>query len=160
MKWPTLSPQKKLSAFCGLLLVVLAILAIDHIALRREATRLKQAIIATAAKRADKPDTSSDLEQNVDNLQSKLRSVELDFRSLQSDLKSVDDHERRISDLEILVRRVDARVDNVAGTPSTTIGSLKGEIESLKRKIDQHAGYIREIMSKVGMWLPADLLGR
>jgi len=160
MKWPTLSPQKKLSAFCGLLLIVLAILAIDHIALRREATRLKQAIIAAAASGTDKSDASSDLEQNVDNLRSKLRSVELDLGSLQSDLKSVDDHERRISNLEILVRRVDGRIDDVAGTPSTTIGSLKGEIESLKRKIDQHGKYIREIMGKVGMWLPADLLGR
>ena len=158
MKWLTLSPQKKLYVFCGLLLGLVVILTIDHIALRRETTRLKRAI-ATATTR-DKSETSSDLTQNVDNLRSKLRSVELDLGGLQSDVRSVDNHERRIGHLEILVQRLDGRIGDVADKPSTTIGSLEGEIQSLRRTIDQHAKYIREIMGKVGMWLPADLLGR
>ena len=160
MKWPTLSPQKQMYSLCGLIIVFATILITDHIALRRETTRLRQAMIVTAAKAGDKSDTSSDLAQNVDNLQSKLRSVELDLGRLQSDARSVDDHERRISSLEVLLRRLDGRIDGVADAPSTTISGLEGQIQSLDRKIDQHAKYIREIMGKVGMWLPADLLGR
>jgi chromosome segregation ATPase len=147
-------------SLCGLIIVFAAILITDHIALRRETTRLRQAIVVTAARTSDKSDTSSGLEQNVHNLQSRLRSVELGLGSLQSNARSVDDHERRISSLEVLLRRLDGRIDGVAGTPSTTISGLEGQIQSLDRKIDQHAKYIREIMGKVGMWLPADLLGR
>lgn len=158
MKWPTLSPQKKLYVCCGLLLGVVVILAIDHVALRRETIRLKHAIAAATA--GDKSETSRDLTYNVDNLRSKLRSIELNLGGLQSDFKSANDHERRIGHLEILVQRLDGRMGDVADAPSTTIGSLEGEVQSLRRTIDQHAKYIREIMNKVGMWLPADLLGR
>ncbi|HUV67045.1 MAG TPA: hypothetical protein VMW24_24370 [Sedimentisphaerales bacterium] len=160
MKWPAFSPQKKLYAFCGLLLVVVVILAIDHVTLRQETVRLTRAVAAATATSPGTPDVSSGLERKVNSLDAEVSDVKYRLAALESKTHSFDEVERRISRLEVLASRLDKRMDDVADKPSTTIGDLAREIQSLKRNIDQHGRYIREIMSKVGMWLPADLLGR
>ncbi len=160
MKWPTLSPQKKLYAVTGLLLVVIVVLAIDHVALRRETTRLKRAIAIATATSRDRPDVSGDVERDVRSLEFRVASIESEVGILQPKVRRAGDLEARVESLEYVASRLKERIDDVPGTPSSTISSLEGEIQSLNRRIDQHGKHIREIMGKVGMWLPADLLGR
>ncbi|UCC96902.1 MAG: hypothetical protein JSW66_13775 [Phycisphaerales bacterium] len=160
MKWPTLSPQKKWYAFCGLLLVLLVILAVDHIGLHQETARLKRANAFAAATGAETPDVSREIKQNIHSLDSEIDALEHRLNDLESGTRSFHDLERRVNYLETLVSRLDNRVEDAADSPAATISLLEGEVQSLRRKLDQHGKYIRQIMDKVGMWLPADLLGR
>jgi len=157
MKWPALSPQKKLYAVCGLLLIAAVILIIDRIALRREITRLKQSIAYVALAGRDMPDVSDDI---VNSLESRIEALKYRLDDLESKRRRSDDLDRRVGHLEVEAGRLDSKINDVANSPGTTISQLERQIQSLKDEINRHGKYIREIMSKVGMWLPADLLGR
>jgi len=157
MKWPTISPQKKLYVVCGLLLIAAVVLAIDHIALRRETTRLKQEIAFAVLTSIDMPDVSDDI---VNRLESKIDAVRYRLDNFESKTRKSDDLGRRVDHLENVTDRLDKKMNDVANSPGASISQLEREIQSLKDEINRHGKYIREIMGKVGMWLPADLLGR
>lgn len=157
MKWPTISPQKKLYVVCGLLLIAAVVLAIDHIALRRETTRLKQEIAFAVLTSIDMPDVSDDI---VNRLESKIDAVRYRLDNFESKTRKSDDLDRRVDHLENVTDRLDKKMNDVANSPGASISQLEREIQSLKDEINRHGKYIREIMGKVGMWLPADLLGR
>jgi FtsZ-binding cell division protein ZapB len=160
MKWPTFAPQKKLYAFCYLLLVVVVVLAMDHIVLRRETARLKRAVAAANATSAARPDVSAGIERDLKNLELRVAGIDSDLRGLETKVRRTTDVETRVSSLEYAAGRLKERIDDLPGTSSTAMGNLEREVQSLKRETDQHAKHIRDIMGKVGMWLPADLLGR
>lgn len=157
MKWLTISSQKKLYAFCGLLLIAAVVLAIDHVALRRETTRLRQEIAFAVLTSTDTPDMSDDI---VNSLESKIEAVKYRLDDLESKRRRSDDLDRRVGDLENVTSRLDNKMNDVANSPGTSISQLERQIQSLKDENNRHGKYIREIMGKVGMWLPADLLGR
>ena len=157
MKWPTISPQKKLYVVCGLLLIAAIVLGIDHIALRRETTRLKQEIAFAVLTSRDMPDVSDDI---VNRLESKIDAVRYRLDSFESKTRRSDDLDHRVDHLENVTDRLDNKMNDVANSPGASISQLEREIQSLKDETNRHGKYIREIMGKVGMWLPADLLGR
>ena len=94
MKWPTISPQKKLYVVCGLLLIAAIVLGIDHIALRRETTRLKQEIAFAVLTSRDMPDDI------VSRLESKIDAVRYRLDNFESKTRRSDDLDRRVDRLE------------------------------------------------------------
>jgi hypothetical protein len=81
MKLQTYSPQKKMLSFCVLILVVVIILVIDHIKLRAEIAQLKKEIPLTSIKAPSKERLvlSNDLEQNVNDIEPKIKKVRSDL---------------------------------------------------------------------------------